>query len=212
MFFFCILHYHLHCTINYHEPRSITIHYDPLRFTTIHYDPLRSTTTHFSIACTLSIHTRSQIDQTQSHRWKAPRIPRRCPAWTTTSTTKVKGVHVSVLANSTHADPPSLVFFLCCVLCFSLSLSPSLCCRFKSWHHVARSKLQSGTFVRHTGHDRTGSTRPSRRRGCGHRQWSRRYVKCVIMIHVGGTGIVSLPVQDENTDSDHFGWCIDSNM
>jgi len=37
-----------------------------------------------------------------------------------------KGVHVSVLANSTHADPPSLVLFLCCVLCFSLSLPLSV--------------------------------------------------------------------------------------
>ena len=117
MFFFCILHYHLHCTINYHEPRSITIH----------YDPVRSTTIHFSIACTLSIHTRSQIDQTQSHRWKAPRIPRRCPAWTTTSTTKVKGcTYRSLQTVHMLIHLPSFSFSVVCCVSLSLSLPLSV--------------------------------------------------------------------------------------
>ena len=195
--------------------RSTTMNHDQLRSTTIHYDPVRSCTIHYDpfLDCLYSLDPHSFPTRSNSiPQVEGTTDPSTVSCVDDDINNEGKGVHVSVLANSTHADPPSLVLFLCCVLCFSLSPSPSFCCRFKSWHHVARSKLQSGTFVRHTGHDRTGSTCPSRRRGCGHRQWSRRYVKCVIMIHVGGTGIVSLPVQDENTDSDHLGWCIDSNM
>ena len=161
--------------------RSTTMNHDQLRSTTIHYDPLRSTTIHYDpfLDCLYSLDPHSFPNRSNSiPQVEGTTDPSTVSCVDDDINNEGKGVHVSVLANSTHADPPSLVLFLCCVLCFSLSPSPSLCCRFKSWHHVARSKLQSGTFVRHTGHDHTGSTCPSRRRGCGHRQWSRRYVKC----------------------------------
>jgi hypothetical protein len=94
-------------TMNHDQLRSTTIHYDPLRSTTILYDPLRSTTIHYDplrqVEGTTDPSTVSCVDDDINNEGK--------------------GVHVSVLANSTHADPPSLVLFLFCVLCFSLSLS-----------------------------------------------------------------------------------------